>query len=223
MMLLRRIMLAALPVLATLTMIGHQDAQAASAVVIDPNRNTYYWHAAELEAQAVDGAVNDCEASGAKSCVVFSVCGLPGAGAVAFNKATGNWGASCGGKVREQADSLAIETCELRSQSKGGCEVVERFDDSFPGTAVARGYFAGQWAEDCDASEWTEFRFVNALEFRQMNCTTAGCKEGMEVFRPRENESVFFWPTDNTRLFKRGPDLMQIVKINGKFLNRCER
>lgn len=222
MMLLRRIMLAALPVLAAFTLTGYQTAMAATAVVVNPDRNTFFWHASELEDQAVEGARKDCEADGGGSCQVFSVCGLPGVGSVAFNKMTGNWGASCGGKEQNAADELALETCELRSQSKGSCAIVRRFEDTFPGNAISRGYFADRWAEDCEAKAWTEFRFVNALEFRQMNCTADGCEEGMEVYRPRDSESTFFWPTDNTRLFKRGPDLMQIVKINGRFLNRCE-
>lgn len=222
-MLIRLAIATALGGLMAWTGLGPHQASAATAVVINSERNAFYWNAAELEDQAVDGAMEACVADGRDGCVVFTVCGLPGAGAVAFNKVTGSWGASCAGKVRGEADSLALETCQLRSEGLGKCEVVERFDDTFPGNAVARGYFAGQWAEDCENKSWTEFRFVNALEFRMLDCTAGGCKERMEVFRPRNSETAFFWPTDNTRLFKRGPDLMQIVKINGVFLNRCER
>ena len=121
------------------------------------------------------------------------------------------------------ADEHALETCSLRAQGEGSCEIVERFTDTFPGKTVSRSYFAGQWAVDCKASNWTEFSFVNAQEFRMMECKAGGCSETSKVFRPRNSESVFFWPTDNTRLFKRGPGLMQMVQINGVFLNRCER
>tara|TARA_R110002167_G_scaffold44905_2_gene134920 strand:+ start:453 stop:1109 length:657 start_codon:yes stop_codon:yes gene_type:complete len=208
---------------AAFVLAASQGAWAASAVAISTQMNKFYWHASELEENAVAGAMRECEAKSGGSCSIFSICGLPGEGAIAFNKTSGKWGAACGGPERDAADAHALETCNLRSQGQGQCEIVERYIDSFPGGAVSRGYFGGQWAEDCEAKNWTEFRFVNAQEFRMLDCQASGCSDRNEVFRPRNGESVFFWPTDNTRLFKRGPGLMQLVRINGVFINRCER
>ena len=197
-------------------------AMAASAVAVDPNSHKYGWVASETENEAVDGAKGACQKMTGSDCIVFSICGLPGKAAIAFNKSTGNWGAACGDPDQARADEHALETCNLRSQGKGQCDIVERFEDTFPGDAVSRPYFEGKWAQDCEASSWRQFRFVNAKEFRMQDCKAGGCTDRNEVFRPRDSENVFFWPTDNTRLFKRGPGLMSMVQINGVFLNRCE-
>jgi len=202
-------------------------AFAASAVAINPQTNQYTWHAGPSVEGAEAEALAACEKLSGGACRLFSRCGLPGEGAIAFNKTTGSWGAICGSKDAEAAADFALENCNLRAQGSGSCDVVERFTDKNLGETVAKGYFAGEWSENCDATagdrRWHGFRFVNPLEFRIVNCTADGCADGREIFRPMLGESVFHWPTDNTRLAKRGPDMMQMTKLNSVFLNRCTK
>jgi len=196
-------------------------ATAASAVAINAERNQYSWHTAPTIDVAQDEALAACKKISGGECHLFSVCGLPGQASIAFNRTKGNWGAACGDKTKAAADAHAMETCNLRAQAGGTCEVVERFSDSFAGDAVARSYFRGNWAEQCGGDSWYNFRFINAREFRLQNCTAVGCKDSNKVFRPRDGETTFVWPTDNTRLTKRGPDQMRMSQINDVYLLKC--
>lgn len=197
-------------------------AYAASAVAVDPETHKYSWHTGDSVEGAEAEALDACEKlSGGGDCQLLSRCGLPGEGAIAFNETTGAWGAVCGAQDTAAADGYALENCSLRAQGSGKCDVIARFTDGHLGETVAKGYFAGKWAEDCDDAKWHGFRFVNSVEFRMVNCTADGCDNGREVFRPMLGESVFHWPTDNTRLKKRGPDTLEMTKVNSTYLQRC--
>ena len=196
-------------------------ALAASAIAVNPDRNQYAWHNAPTIDVAQDEALAACKKISGADCRLFSVCGLPGQASIAFNQTSGNWGSACGDRTKEAADNHAMEVCNLRSQASGQCTVVERFSDSFDGDAVARSYFRGDWAEQCGGDSWMNFRFINAKEFRLQECTAGGCKDTAKVFRPRGGETTFVWPTDNTRLTKRGPDMMRMSQVNDRWIMRC--
>ena len=202
-------------------MVWSVTALAASAVAINPQSNKYSWTTEATIDDAEAKALAACEKLSGSGCRILSTCGLPGEGAIAFNKATGAWGTVCGAKDAAAADAYALENCNLRSEASNKCAVIERFTDKHLGETVAQGYFAGKWSENCKSDAWHTFTFVNAVEFRINNCTADGCKDGREVFRPMLGESVFHWPTDNTRLKKRGHDTMEMTKVNSTFLDRC--
>jgi hypothetical protein len=197
-------------------------ALAASAVAINPQTNQYAWHVSGTVDEAERKAQAACRTTSGGACLVFTACGLPGPAAIAFNSATGIWGAACGGPDQGAVDEQAVETCAVRSRGSGQCTVVERFADGEPGAGIAQGYFAGRWAEDCDADAWYRFQTINPNAFGLRACTPEGCEARDEVFRSLIGESVFIWPTDQTRLVKRGPDMLEMTRVDTSFLHRCE-
>jgi hypothetical protein len=190
-------------------------------VAINPQGDKYAWHAEGDVTRAKENALTRCAKVSGGQCAVFSVCGLPGHGAIAFNKTSGHWGAACAAKQTGKAQNYALDNCNMHSQGKGACEIVETYNDFSAGGGLAMGYFSGRWAESCKAKTWHEFRVVNGKEFRLLDCNATQCSDRPEVFRSLSGETIFHWPTNNTRLRKRGPDLIEVTTINSKYLNRC--
>lgn len=189
-------------------------AQAASAVAINAHNNQYTWHAAGDVAHAKQTALDQCAKRSGGQCVIFLACGLPGQGAIAFNRTSGHWGAACGAGNVDRTREFAVDNCNNRSGGKGRCEIVDGYKDDHPGGDPATGYFSGRWAENCTAQTWRQFRVVNAQEFRMLDCNASQCTDRREVFRPLFSETVFHWPTNNTRIRKRGPNNIEITHVN---------
>ncbi len=201
--------------------IAAQSALAASAVAVNPENHQYVWRTDQNIDQAKATSLEQCAKISGSECAVFSVCGLPGRGAIAFNKASGHWGAACAAKEAERAREFALDNCNIRSLGKGACEIIETYNDLHSGEALAVGYFAGKWAENCKAKTWNKFRAVNDKEFRLLACTSAKCSDRPEVFRSLFGETVFHWPTNNTRIRKQGPNTIEVTATNSKYLKRC--
>ncbi|MDA1099111.1 MAG: DUF4189 domain-containing protein [Proteobacteria bacterium] len=201
--------------------LGGQAANAASAVAIDSQGNKFAWQSDQDIARAKENALAQCAKVSGSKCAIFTVCGLPGNGAIAFNKTSGNWGAACAAKQADQAREFALENCNLRSQGNGTCEIAGSYNDDSVGGALATDYFSGKWAENCKDKTWHKFRTVNSKEFRLLDCNAAQCTDRQEVFRSLSGETVFHWPTNNTRIRKRGPDTIEVTTVNSKYYNRC--
>ena len=200
-----------------------EPASAASAVAVDQQSGHYAWRTRDTISQAEADARQACSQGAGRDCTLLTSCGLPGHAAIAFDPAAGRWGAVCGADDAAAAAEQAVENCQKSGETKGDCKVLQRYADEHPGNAVARGYFEGKWAADCDAPSWNEFRFVNAVEFRMMSCGPGGCKKDRQVFRPHGSESRFYYPTDYTRLSKRGPNEIVISQVDSNHLYRCEK
>ncbi len=200
-----------------------QTAQAASAVAVNSEGGKYAWHTDKDISRAKESALAQCAKVSGSQCAIFTVCGLPGNGAIAFNEVSGYWGAACAAEQADQAKEFALDNCNIRSQGKGACKIVGGYSDSSSGGALATEYFSGRWAESCDAKTWYKFRRVNNKEFRLLDCNAAQCSDRPEVFRSLSGETVFHWPTNNTRIRKRGPNTMEITTVNSKYFGRCDK
>jgi len=198
-----------------------QATYAASAVAINPQSHKFVWQTDQDIAQAKENALAKCAEASGSPCSIFAACGLPGNGAIAFNKASGHWGAACASKQPDQAQEFALDNCNFYSMGNGACEIADTFNDTSVGGSLATGYFSGRWAEDCGSKTWHQFRVVNAKEFRLLDCSAAQCNDRPEVFRSYFGETVFHWPTNNTRIRKRGPDTIEVTTVNSTLLERC--
>ena len=200
-------------------------AGAASAVAINPVTNQYAWHATGTVIDAEAQAIATCEAQSGSRCLLYDACGLPGPAAIAFNRESGQWGAACGGPDAATVGEAALDTCSLLSKGKGTCTVLERYVDGEPDAGIAQSYFTrSRWAADCkNSTSWYTFEPVNAATVQLEKCTSDGCELKDQVFRPLVGEAVFIWPTDKTRLLKRGPDRLEMTQVNTEFLDRCPK
>lgn len=218
----KRTRIAALAAVLTIGWAG--AAVAASAVAINPQSNKYAWHIAGTPLDAEAQALAACEAQSGGRCLLYDACGTPGHAAIAFNKTTGAWGAACGGADEAAAAEAAVDTCDLLSRGGGSCDVIDRYADGEPDSGIAQHYFKGRWAEDCKESRtWYAFAPVNARTVQLEKCSADGCTRQDQVFRPAVGEAIFVWPTDKTRLIKRGPDRLEMTQVNSSFLDRCPK
>ncbi|MEM7227037.1 MAG: hypothetical protein AAF495_28980 [Pseudomonadota bacterium] len=197
-------------------------AWAASAIAFDKATGVFAFNVAPDLLQAKQEAERLCQAAGGGDCEAHTSCTRPGHGAIAFSESTKTLSASCGADTQQRANGEALANCAFRAFGAAGCIIVGTYRDGNPPGTVDQAYFSGRWATSCgNAPRSYQFKFTGAQEFTVLQCSGGDCTDTKETYSPSGSEQVFIYPSNNSRIIKRGPDTIEWRRTNNMLLNRC--
>ena len=197
-------------------------ALGASAISYDKSTGIFAFHVAPDLTQAKQEAERLCQAAGGQDCGAHTSCTRPGHGAIAFSESTKTLSAACGADTQQRANGEALANCAFRAFDAAGCIIVGTFRDNNPPGTVDQAYFTGRWAANCDSSIRSyRFEFTTPQQFTVLRCSGGDCTDTKEVYSPSGSEQVFIYPSNNSKLIKRGPNSLEWRRTNSMLLNRC--
>ena len=202
--------------------VSSASAWAASAISFDKSTGIFAFNVAPDLIKAKQEAERLCQAAGGQDCAAQTSCTRPGHGAIAFSEATKTLSAACGADSQQRANGEALANCTFRAFDAAGCIIVGTYKDNNPPGTVDQAYFTGRWSTNCDsATRSYRFEFTAPQQFKVLSCSGGDCTDTKEVYSPSGSEQVFIYPSNNSKMIKRGPATLEWRRINTMLLNRC--